>query len=126
MNQLSSILLCEDEPELAHMFSTQLTKAGYDVRVARDGNEAMIALHERRPDLMLLDLVMPDKDGFQVLKDIQADPSLQGIRIFAWSNLTQESEIKQAKDLGVEDYLIKSNYTPSKLVEHVAALLQKK
>jgi CheY-like chemotaxis protein len=126
MGTPTKILLLEDEPELVEMFSAQLKKAGYDVRIGVTGKQGLELLRAQLPDIMLLDLVMPEMDGYEVLKQMNADPGLKGVRVFAWSNLTQEGEIAQAKKLGVEDYLIKSDYTPSKLVEKIEELLQKK
>lgn len=126
MGTPTKILLLEDEPELVEMFSAQLKKAGYDVRVGNTGKQGLELLRAQLPDIMLLDLVMPEMDGYEVLKQMNADPKLKGVRVFAWSNLTQEGEIAQAKKLGVEDYLIKSDYTPSKLVAKIEELLQKK
>lgn len=119
------ILLVEDEPDLASMFGTALSQAGYEVLLRSTGPTVLEALRQDRPVLVLLDLVLPEMSGFEVLAEIKSDPKIKDIPIYAWSNLTQDDEIKQARDGGVVDYWIKSEYTPSALVVKVNQVLQK-
>ena len=77
------------------------------------------------PDLILLDLLMPDIDGYEFLDRIKNFPNRKGIHIYAWSNLTQQKDINLAKQKGVDGFLIKSDYTPKKLAEKVTEILKK-
>ena len=88
-----------------------------------NGEHAMAAIRKEKPTLLLLDLVMPVKDGFQVLKDLKANPALQSIKVVVLSNLGQEEDIKKAKELGASEYLVKSdlsiNEMMGKIKEHL-------
>lgn len=120
-----TIVLVEDEPDLAGMFSDRLRQAGYTVYVGANGVVGFDLIKQHRPDLVLLDLVLPEIDGYSLLAKAKADAELKDIPIYAWSNLTQQDEIDRAKKLGVAEYLIKSDYTPTALVEKVSQLLSK-
>jgi len=76
--------------------------------------------------LVLLDLLMPEVDGYQTLKEIKQDPKYKQVSIYVWSNLTQKNEVALAKRLGADGYLVKSDYTPSKLLAKVIELLNAK
>jgi len=120
-----TILLIEDEKELADVFGLKLRAEGYNVLNADDGAKGVEMMKESKPDLVLMDLVMPNCDGYKALEQIKKDKSIKDITVCAWSNLTQEDEIEKAKKLGADHYLIKSDYTPSKLAEKVKELLKK-
>jgi len=113
------ILLIEDEPELAEMFSVALKNAGFRMEVIENGENALKHVKKLKPDLILLDLVIPKKDGYAVLKEIKCDKAVKNTLVYVFSNLTQSNEIERAMKLGAKDYLVKSDYTPSKLVAKV-------
>ncbi|MDO8669796.1 MAG: response regulator [Candidatus Buchananbacteria bacterium] len=113
------ILLIEDEPELVELFSTALKRAGFEVEVIEDGSNALDLVKSLKPDLVLLDLIIPKKDGYEVLREIKGDKSVSQTLVYIFSNLTQKDEIEKAMKLGAKDYLIKSDYTPSKLVDKI-------
>ena len=113
------ILLIEDEPDLVDLFSTSLRKAGFQVEVIEDGLNALNFVKKIKPDLVLLDLIIPKKDGYEVLKEIKYDKATSKTLVYVFSNLTQKAEIEKAMKLGAKDYLIKSDYTPSKLVAKI-------
>lgn len=119
MTKKYKILLVEDEPDLANLFSISLKQAGFDITVLNDGADALSVIKKVKPDLVLLDLIIPKKDGYEVLEEIKCDKAANGTDIYVFSNLTQKSEIDRAMKLGAKDYLIKSDYTPAKLVEKV-------
>jgi len=125
MADKQKILLVEDEPDLAHMFSLALTKSGFEVILRSTGLAALESMRHDRPALVLLDLVLPEMSGFEVLTEIKSDPQIKDIPVYAWSNLTQDEEIKQARDGGVLDFWVKSEYTPSTLAAKVKQVLQK-
>jgi len=103
------ILVAEDDKFYANIYKTKLAKEGYDVEVAGDGQAVLKLAKKRKPDLVLLDLVMPVKDGFETLKDIRADATLKTIKVLVLSNLGQEEDREKAKQLGADGYVVKSN-----------------
>lgn len=113
------ILVAEDDSFLADVFKKKLTSAGYEVDVVNDGNLAIDKAHAKKPNLILLDLIMPGKDGFDTLKDLKADKDLKDIKVLVFSNLGQEEEIKLVKQLGADDYFIKSNISVDEMLEKV-------
>ena len=120
------ILMIEDEHDLAEIYSLQMKMSGINVVVASNGVEALDTLQKQDFDLVLLDLLMPDVDGFEVLKKIKGDSKLRKFKVYAWSNLTQTKQIDLAKKCGADGFLIKSEYTPSSLVAKVNELLKAK
>lgn len=118
------ILVAEDDSFYQNLYKVKLTNEGFDVNVASNGKEAIDEVKKRKPDLVLLDLIMPDKDGFEVLREIRGDPQTKDLKVIVLSNLGQEEDIKKVKELGVLDYLIKTNVSiqsvVSKIKEHLS------
>jgi DNA-binding response OmpR family regulator len=119
------ILLIEDEPNLVEMFSVALNGAGFNTETIKDGKNALGAIKKMKPDLVLLDLVLPGKDGYEILKEVKGDKTINSCLIYVFSNLTQSDEIEKALKLGAKDYLVKSDYTPSKLVAKINEICSK-
>jgi CheY-like chemotaxis protein len=119
-----SILLAEDDRFLRRACETKLKQAGFEVRVAVDGEEALTLAREQSPDLLLLDLLMPRRDGLSVLAALRADPTTKGIPVVIMSNSSKDLERQKAASLGVVDYWIKSNLSLQELCDRVAQLLQ--
>lgn len=121
------ILVVEDDFFLIKVLQTKLQQAGFDVQIAADG---VIALEILRggfsPDIMLLDLVMPRKDGFEVLDEMSQEKGLKNIHVIVLSNLGQESDIERVKALGVHDYLVKSDMAIDDVVTVVKKALKMK
>ena len=120
----SKILIAEDDQFLCKAMTTKLTKEGYEVKIALDGVQLMDLLKSYIPDLIILDLLMPKKDGFEVVKEVKADPKLKNIPILIASNLGQSSDIQQILALGATDYLIKSEFTLESLVQKIKNILK--
>lgn len=120
-----SVLLAEDDRFLRRAAETKLRQCGLDVRVAVDGDEALALAREQAPDLMLLDLLMPKRDGLSVLKALKADAATEGIRVVIISNSSKDLEMQNASDLGAVDYWIKSNLSLQELCDRVQRLLGK-
>lgn len=122
-----TILLCEDEEFIARSYFRKLELEGYKVILVHNGIEALEKLHSEHIDLVLLDLMMPLKTGFEVLKDIQNDPNaeLRKIPIVIASNLSQHSDIDETKKLGAVDFFVKSNISLKELVLKVKEHLPK-
>ena len=120
----SKILIAEDDQFILKAMTTKLTKEGYEVKIAADGVQLMDILKSYLPDLIILDLLMPKKDGFEVLKEVKADPKLKNIPILIASNLGQSSDIQQVLNLGATDYIIKSEFTLESLVQKIKNILK--
>lgn len=111
------ILIAEDEKPMANALSLKLRSAGFEVELVYDGEAAVSAVQASRFDLILLDLVMPKKDGFFVLAEIKKLNI--AVPVIVSSNLSQEEDVKRAKELGARDYFIKSDTTLAQIVEKV-------
>lgn len=114
---MKNILVAEDDKFYAKVYQSKLTKEGYDVTVVGNGKKALEYLeNEKIPDLLLLDLIMPEMDGFDVLKAISENNKLKGINVLVMSNLGSEADIEKAKSLGAKDYVVKSNLSIQELI----------
>src|SRR3989344_6433254 len=120
----SKILVAEDDQFILKAMTTKLTKEGFEVKIAVDGVQVLDILKSYIPDLIILDLLMPKKDGFEVLKEVKGDQRLKNIPIIIASNLGQENDIQQVLDLGATDYLIKSEFTLESLVQKIKNILK--
>jgi DNA-binding response OmpR family regulator len=113
------ILLAEDDQFISRAYKDGLGRAGFEIIVAMDGLEASEKIREVRPDLVLLDLIMPGRNGFEVLEDMKADKQLKDIPVIILSNLGQESDVERGRSLGAEDYLIKSDISMKEVIEKI-------
>lgn len=118
------IMLIEDEKDLAEIFAMKLEVDGFAAPVVIDSAKALEDIRKEKPDLILLDLVMPDVDGWQILRQIKQEPALSKIPIYAWSNITMKKKINEAEKLGISGYILKSDYTPSTLSAKVKEILK--
>ena len=119
------ILIAEDEEFLALALKDNLETEGYAVDVAGNGDEAMALLRKERPSLILLDLLMPKRDGFYVIEEIKKNPEWKLIPIVVLSNLGGDAEIKRAFEMGADDYFVKSQHPIEEVVEKVKNILQR-
>lgn len=117
------ILLVEDDTFILEMYATKLLNFGYDVVTAMDGSEALKVAKEKRPDFILLDLVLPSMDGFEVLKELKSMPDTKSIPVVLLTNLGERRDVAQGLKLGADDYLIKAHFTPSEVIEKIQSLL---
>ncbi|MBU0964488.1 response regulator [Patescibacteria group bacterium] len=122
----SKILLVEDDKMLADMYITKFSKEGMEVIRAEDGEKGLKIAKEIKPDLILLDIIMPKLDGFAVLKELKKDPGMGNTHILLLTNLGQSEDVEKGQELGADDYFIKANHTPAEIVEKVKYLLTKK
>lgn len=116
------VLIVEDDEHISKVYEIKLSKEGIDVSVARDGDEAMAKVLEK-PDIIILDLMIPKKDGFSVLEDIKKNPDLANIPIIVLSNLGQQKDQERAMALGANEYLIKVDYPIQDVIEKVKSRL---
>ena len=117
------ILLAEDDLFLQRMYVDKLVKEGIKVVVASDGEKALEIMRKQKPVLVLLDILMPKKDGFEVLEEAKKDPKLKSIPIILLTNLSEVADVKRAQKLGAADYIIKSHFLPSEVIEVVKKYL---
>lgn len=120
---MTKILIIEDEEALLTMLADKLEREGYEVIMARDGEEGLSKLRKEKPELVLLDIVMPKVGGLEVLGVMHADKELSNIPVIIISNSGQPIEIEKAKRLGAKDCLVKAEFDPKEVVEKVNNLL---
>lgn len=116
---MKKILIVEDEEVLLNVLKDRFEAEGWGVAVATNGDEAMQALEKNSFNLVLLDLLMPKKDGFEVLKEVRDNPELNNLPIIVLSNLGGDEDIKRALELGANDYFVKTQHPMSEIVEKV-------
>ena len=119
------ILLIEDDVFLRKVLVRKLLKEGYQVIEAIDGEKGLKSIEQDRPDLILLDLVLPEIDGFEVLAKMKADKTLAKIPVIILSNLGEKKEIRKGLEMGVAGYLIKAHFTPGEIMERIENALSK-
>jgi two-component system alkaline phosphatase synthesis response regulator PhoP len=118
-----NIILVEDDSVLAEMYVQKFTREGFDVRHALDGDEGIRLVKEKRPDLVLLDIMMPKKSGIEVLEELRSSSETKGVAVVLLSNVGDQEYIDKGMALGAVGYLLKSNYTPSEVVSKVREIL---
>ena len=118
------ILLIEDDPFLLDMYSTKFKEVGFDIEVAQDGEMGISKAKEIMPDLILLDVVLPKKDGFEVLKTLKSDGQTAKIPVVMLTNLGLESDVKRGLELGAQSYIIKAHFTPTEVVAKIKEILK--
>ena len=116
---MKKILIIEDEELLHNLLRKKLIAGGYNVSVSEDGQKGLDSMRKNIPDLILLDIVMPNKDGFEVMEEMQKDERLKNIPVIIISNSGQPVEIDKAKSSGAKDWLIKTELEPSEVIKKV-------
>jgi len=119
------ILLVEDEEIMVNLLQRKLTQEGYEISVARDGEEGLKLMRQAVPDLVLLDIIMPKKGGFEVMEIMQKDKELRKTPVIIISNSGQPVELDRAKELGAKDWLIKTDFDPQEVLEKVVKQIGK-
>ena len=118
-----TILIVEDDEFLRSLTAKRLEKENYHIEVAVDGENAISVIETIHPSLILLDLLLPGKDGFEVLKKIRSTDATKAIPVIIFSNLGQKDDIEKAKALGVDYFLIKDNFTLDDVVGKIKKLI---
>ena len=119
-----TILIVEDDKFLRDLVVQKLIKEGFDTVEAVDGEQGVEKVKETKPNLVLLDLILPGIDGFEVLAKIKEDPVLAEIPVIILSNLGQRDDIEKGLKLGAADYLIKAHFTPGEVIEKVKSTMR--
>jgi DNA-binding response OmpR family regulator len=122
-----NIIVMEDDVAMAEIVTHKLESSGFAVRHAEDGKQGLQMISEAIPDLILLDLMMPEVDGFQVLETIRKSPDkkIANLAVIVLSNLWSNSDILRVKNLRADDYLVKAYFTPEEILGKIQAVLEK-
>jgi len=113
------ILLIEDEEIMIGLLQRKLTQEGYEISVAKDGEEGLRVMREVNPALILLDIIMPKKGGFEVMEEMAKEKELKRIPVIVISNSGQPVELDRAQKLGAKDWLIKTEFDPQEVIDKV-------
>jgi two-component system alkaline phosphatase synthesis response regulator PhoP len=124
-NKEITILIAEDEDALSQVLSNKFTRFGYTIIVAKNGNEALKLIKEQKPNIVLLDLMMPVKNGFEVLAEKATDLSIKNIPVIIFSNLNQEEDKKKVMALGALDFYVKADLSINDVLLKVEGALKK-
>jgi DNA-binding response OmpR family regulator len=114
-----TILLVEDDPFMVDIYTTKLNEFGYSVETAFDGEEALRKINEKKPDLVLLDIVLPNIDGWEILSMIKTQEKFKDLKVVILSNLGQRPEIEKGIKLGAVKYIIKAHHAPSEVAVEI-------
>lgn len=119
------ILIVEDDAFLSGMYVSKLSFEGFDVSLASDGESGLAAVEGMKPDLVLLDILLPKVSGFDVLAAMKKNPALRGIPVVLLTNLSEKENVRKGLALGADDYLIKAHFMPSEVIAKIRKLLGK-
>jgi len=120
---MKSILLIEDDPFLIDIYSKKFKASGLNVRVAENGSKVFQLLEEEIPDIIILDIVLPQMDGWSILKKIRANKDWSKCQVVIFSNLSQKEEVEKGLSLGANRYMIKSQHTPLEIAQEIEKML---
>ncbi len=118
------ILIIEDDKFLRELIGQKLLRESYNISEAADGEAGVKSIGKEKPDLVLLDLILPGIDGFEVLAKMKINPILSEIPVIVLSNLGQKDDIEKALKMGANDYLVKAHFTPGEIVEKIKTALK--
>ncbi len=117
--QTGKILIVEDDSFLLSMYSTKFSQEGFKILTAEDGEKGLKLAQQAKPDIVLLDIILPKMDGFEVLKNLKIQKETADIPIILLTNLSQQNDTKKGMSLGAADYFIKAHFMPSEVVDKV-------
>ena len=124
MKNTKKILLIEDDPFISDVYITNLKNSGFEVLLASDGESGLNLAKQEKFDLILLDLLLPKIDGFEILKNIKGETTLKNVPVIILTNLGEKENIEKGKRLGAVDYLVKINFTPKEVIEKLNTYLK--
>ncbi|MFA7244912.1 MAG: response regulator [Candidatus Magasanikbacteria bacterium] len=123
-NTVPTVLLVEDDNFLGNIYKTKFELEKFKIILAKDGQEGLEMAKKKKPDIILLDVLMPKMDGFTVLENLKKDKNTVNIPVILLTNLGQKDDVEKGLELGAVDYLIKAHFKPSETVEKVKKILQ--
>jgi len=116
---MKKVLIVDDEPNIQKILGDKVKRAGFKLESAFDGIEALEKVKKNKPDLILLDIIMPRMDGISFLHELKKDPELDAIPVIMLTNLSSKEKVQESLDAGVRDYLIKAHYTLDKVIKKI-------
>jgi two-component system, OmpR family, alkaline phosphatase synthesis response regulator PhoP len=114
---MPKILIVEDDAMISSMYKIKLEQAGYEVFIAETGLAGLEMAADKRPDIILLDVILPQMDGFSLLEEIKSNKNLKNIPVVMLTNLGTDEDKEKGKSLGAVDYLVKAGLTPSEIAD---------
>lgn len=120
---MTKIVLVEDDEFLIDVYKAKLEKENFEVEVVKEGDKAVEKIKTTKPAIVLLDIVLPNLDGWGILKNLKNDPETKDIPVIVLSNLAQEEEIQKSMQLGAAKYLVKAQYIPSEIAQEIKKIL---
>lgn len=120
-----NVLIVEDDNFVAEVYSTKLLEMGHEVRIAQNGEEGLLLVEKEKPDLILLDIIMPVMGGIEMLEKLKGKEEWKNIPIILLTNVGEKESIQKVRGMGVQDYLIKSHFTPAEVIEKIESILGK-
>jgi DNA-binding response OmpR family regulator len=121
----NKVLIIEDDAFISDMYRLKLESEGFNVKIAEDGQKGLEQLKKEKPDLVLLDVVMPKMDGYAVLQNIKENREMQDVPVVMLTNLGQKDNVEKGLKMGALDYVIKAHFTPTEVAEKVGEILNK-
>ncbi len=121
----TKILLVEDDAFLVGMYVSKLDREHFQTFVASDGEKGLELARQVKPDVVLLDIILPRMDGFSVLGNLKNDPETKNIPVILLTNMGQEQDMQRGLALGAADYLLKANYMPSEVIDRVKEIVNR-
>ncbi len=124
MPQKKRIFIIEDDPMISSMYQTKLEAEGFEAKAIENGFEGLKAIKQELPDLVLLDIMLPQLDGFSVLRELKKEAKTKNIPVVIMTNLGTEEDIAKGKKGGAADYIVKANFTPAQVLEKIKKYLK--
>lgn len=120
---MAKLLIIEDDPMLVEIYQKKFSDAGYDLKLVTNGRIAEEEIARFQPEMVLLDIVLPDMDGYEILENLSKNDATRNIPIYVFSNLSAKEDIERATGLGAKGFITKSSFTPSQLVDEVKKII---
>ncbi|MDR9398311.1 MAG: response regulator [Salibacter sp.] len=121
-NSPKKVLVVDDEPNIIMSLDFLIKKAGYDLFIARNGTEALTIIEDERPDLIVLDIMMPDIDGFEVCRRVKSSEELKDIHVIFLSAKSRQGDIKKGLEIGADNYITKP-FSTKELLKEIKTIL---
>lgn len=122
-DEKKKILLVEDDPMIVEMYKMRLEEEGFEVLITDRGSEALEWAISRRPEVVLLDIILPEVDGFSILQNLKNSQETKDIPVLLLTNLGQESDQEKGRQMGVTDYFVKSQHTPADIIQKINSII---
>lgn len=123
-NGVKKILLVEDDKFISDIYTTKFKEEGFSVEVAADGEDCLSKLAGGKPDLLILDIVLPKIDGLEVLRRVKTDENLKDLKVVILSNISKKEKVEKELKSGIIKYFVKAHYTPTEICEEIKKILE--